>query len=229
MIRRAAQLLLIAKAPVPGRVKTRLCPPCTPEQAATLAAAALADTLAVVRATPVARRVVAFDGDPSLADLSGLEVIAQRGDGLGERLANAFAGAMCGVAGSLPTLLIGMDTPQLDVALLTSALAALDEAPAVLGMSTDGGWWALGLHDPSHAEVLADVPMSRADTGARTGAALSAKGIRWAALPELSDVDTFDDACRVAAAAPGSRFARELAALRGARPTDALSAAEAGR
>lgn len=213
---RAPQLLLIAKAPVPGRVKTRLCPPCTPDQAAALAAAALADTLAVVRATTAARRVVAFDGDPSLADLSALEVIAQRGEGLGERLANAFAEAMSGPDGSRPTLLIGMDTPQLDVALLTSALTALDEAPAVLGMATDGGWWAVGLHDPSDAAVLAEVPMSQGDTGVRTGAALSAKGIRWAALPELSDVDTFDDARRVAAAAPGTRFARELAALTGA-------------
>jgi len=215
MSRRAAQLLVIAKAPVPGRVKTRLSPPCTPEQAAALAAAALADTLDVVRATAVARRVVAFDGDPALADLSGLEVIAQRGDGLGQRLANAFAQAMSGPDGDRPTLLVGMDTPQLDVPLVTAALAALAQAPAVLGLATDGGWWALGLHDPAHAALLAGVPMSRADTGARTGAALTAEGIRWAALPELSDVDTFDDARRVAAAAPDTRFARELAALTG--------------
>src|SRR5437762_2879352 len=72
-------LAVIAKAPQPGRVKTRLCPPCTPLQAAALARAALADTLAAVRATPAPRRVLVLDG---VWAAGGLEVVAQRGDGL---------------------------------------------------------------------------------------------------------------------------------------------------
>lgn len=211
--RRDAQLLVIAKEPVPGRVKTRLCPPCTPEQAATLAAAALADTLAAVRGTPVARRVIALDGDPARLDLAGYDVLRQRGRGLGARLANAFADAMAGAHGARPTLLVGMDTPQLEPALLDAALDALLETGAVLGLATDGGWWALGVTDPTTPAVLAAVPMSRTDTGRKTAAALSAKGIRFAELPELTDVDTIDDAWSVAARAPRSGFATALSAL----------------
>lgn len=206
--------MVIAKAPVPGQVKTRLSPPFSPEAAARLAAAALADTLAAVRATPVRRRVVAWDGDPGLADLAGLDVLPQRGAGLGQRLAHAFADAAAGPGAGLPTLLVGMDTPQLTPELLEHAFDVVSGADAALGPAPDGGWWALALHDPAYAAVLADVPMSLADTCARTERALTGQGIRLALLPELSDVDTFDDALAVAAQAPNSTFARELATLR---------------
>ena len=111
-----AALLVIAKDPRPGHCKTRLCPPCRPEQAAQLAAAALADTLAVVAATPAARRVLVLDGDPARWRGAGLEIVPQHGDGLAQRLANAFAD----VGG--PALLVGMDTPQLSAELLTDGL-----------------------------------------------------------------------------------------------------------
>src|SRR5215208_6714786 len=75
-------LLVIAKAPVPGRVKTRLSPPCTPEQAATLAAAALRDTLEAAAASRRARRLVlALDGSAPSWLPPGIEVIPQRGPG----------------------------------------------------------------------------------------------------------------------------------------------------
>ncbi|HEV2820151.1 MAG TPA: DUF2064 domain-containing protein, partial [Solirubrobacteraceae bacterium] len=102
----APALAVIAKAPVAGRVKTRLCPPCTPQQAAALAAAALSDTLAAVAATPTHRRVLVLEGERGDWVPEGFEVIPQRGDGLAERLADAFA-----TIGE-PTLLVGMDTPQ---------------------------------------------------------------------------------------------------------------------
>ncbi|MGI8692838.1 MAG: TIGR04282 family arsenosugar biosynthesis glycosyltransferase [Geodermatophilaceae bacterium] len=209
----AGQIVVIAKAPVPGRVKTRLSPPCSPEQAARLAAAALADTLAAVRAAPVRRRVIAFDGDPLLADLGGFDVLEQRGAGLGPRLANAFVDAATGPGAGLPTLLVGMDTPQLTVDLLIHALDVVSSADAALGHAPDGGWWGLALTDPAAAAVLADVPMSEGDTGALTELALRRQGIRLALLPELPDVDTFDDALAVARQAPDSRFARELATI----------------
>ena len=79
----AAALLVIAKQPVPGRVKTRLCPPCTPDQAAALAEASLLDTLAAVAATPASRRVLVFEGDPEPWCPAGFDTFAQRGDGLG--------------------------------------------------------------------------------------------------------------------------------------------------
>jgi len=210
---RDAQIVIIAKAPVPGRVKTRLSPPCSPEQASQLAAAALADTLAAVRTTPARRRVVAFDGDPQLADLRGFDVIPQRGGHLGERLAHAFADAAAGPGAGLSTVLVGMDTPQVTPELLTQALDALSSADAALGLAADGGWWVLALGDPAYAAVLADVPMSADDTGVRTQQALTGQGIRLALLPELSDVDTFEDAQQVADQVPHSLFARVFAAV----------------
>ena len=200
-----AQLLVMAKTPVPGRVKTRLCPPCTPWQAARIAAAALEDTLDAVTATPAAARVLVVDGD--LPAPRGWDRVVQRGDGLGERLAHAYADtAVPGRA----SLLIGMDTPQAGPGLLGDAATRLtaDGADAVLGLAADGGWWALGLRDPAHANVLRDIPMSTAGTGAFTLAALERRGLRVTALPVLTDVDTAADAYAVAALCPpDSRFA----------------------
>ncbi|WIM93055.1 TIGR04282 family arsenosugar biosynthesis glycosyltransferase [Actinoplanes oblitus] len=203
------QLLVMAKAPVPGRVKTRLCPPCTPEQAAAIAAAALADTLETAGRVPARRRVLVVDGSHPVPP--GWTGMAQRGGGLGERLAYAFADtALPGV----PALLIGMDTPQVTAELLVAAATTLDRAGAVLGPAEDGGWWALGLSDPADAAVLTGVPMSMPDTGARTLAALRGRGVRPAPLPELRDVDTAADAVAVAAQCrAGARFRQAVARM----------------
>ncbi len=88
------QLLVLAKAPVSGRVKTRLCPPFLPNEAAELAAAALADVLDAVRAAPAARRVLVLDGDPDLVDTRGFHVVPQVVGALDVRLAAAFAAAL---------------------------------------------------------------------------------------------------------------------------------------
>jgi uncharacterized protein len=196
------QLLVIAKAPVPGRVKTRLCPPCTPGQAAAVAAAALADTLAVAAATPAARHTIVLCGQ--YEPPPGWHLVPQRGDGLAERLANGFADTAEPGIGSL---LIGMDTPQVSAALLGTMAAGLEDADAVLGPAHDGGWWALALRDPSHAEALLTVPMSTADTGAATTAALRARGLRVALAAPLRDVDTARDAWEVAGQHPDGKFA----------------------
>jgi uncharacterized protein len=146
----------MAKEPVPGRVKTRLVPPCTPRQAAALAEAALADTLHAVLAAPARRRVLVLDGEPGPWLPPGFDVVPQCGGSLDERLAAAFAA----VPG--PALLIGMDTPQ-----LTPALLAVDweAADAWFGPAADGGFWGLGLRRPDGA-LVRGVPMSTADTGA---------------------------------------------------------------
>jgi uncharacterized protein len=200
-----AALLVIAKAPLPGQVKTRLCPPCTPEQAARLARAALEDTLAAGAAV-VARRVLVLDGTPGAWLPGGWEVIPQRGDGLAGRLAAAFADA------GAPAFLVGMDTPQVTPALLRAGVAALDEADAAFGPADDGGYWAIGLreHDPA---VFERVPMSRVYTGAVQRARLAALGLRTVDLPSLCDVDDIASARAAAAAAPDSRFAAALAEI----------------
>ena len=217
-------LLVLAKAPEPGRVKTRLCPPATFEQAADLAAAALLDTLDAVRGVRGGRTVVALTGRLAgatravelAAALHGVPTPAQRGLDLGHRIAAAHRDTAALLPG-LPVLQLGMDTPQVGPALLAEAVAPLLRrrrgCDAVLGPATDGGWWALGLRDPRAADLIVGVPTSRDDTGARTLRALRAAGLRVGLLPELTDVDTAADAETVCRAAPGTRFAAAVAAL----------------
>jgi rSAM/selenodomain-associated transferase 1 len=201
-------LVVIAKAPVPGRAKTRLCPPCTPDEAAALAAAALEDTLAAVAATPARRRVLALDGAAGAWVPPAFDVVAQPGGDLGARLGAAL------VAAGGPALVVGMDTPQLTASLLATAAETLTTpgVDAVLGPAADGGYWTIGLRAPDPA-AFAGVPMSRSHTCAAQRARLHALGLRVAWLPVLRDVDTIDDARAVAGGAPGSRFAAALAAL----------------
>ncbi|MEV8593187.1 DUF2064 domain-containing protein [Streptomyces sp. NPDC052012] len=194
-------LLVIAKEPRPGRVKTRLTPPFTPAEAADLAEAALADTLETVARTPAARRVLVLDGSPGPWLPAGIEVVPQGAGGLDERLAAAFAGC------DGPALLIGMDTPQVTPELLTVDFAGCD---AYFGPAADGGFWALGLAAPDPA-LLRGVPMSTPRTG--TAQRLRLAHLRVHELPRLRDVDTAHDAALVAATAPGSRFATRLTRL----------------
>ncbi|MET8804065.1 DUF2064 domain-containing protein [Streptomyces sp. NPDC004546] len=194
-------LLVIAKEPLPGRVKTRLTPPFTPEEAARLAQAALADTLHAVAAAPATRRVLVLDGTPGDWLPAGFEVRPQCAGGLDQRLADAFAHC------SGPALLIGMDTPQVTPRLLTVDFAGCD---AYYGPAEDGGFWALGLAEPDPA-LLRGVPMSTPVTGAVQRERLLAAGLRVRELPRLRDVDTVADAHAVAALAPRGRFAAQLA------------------
>jgi hypothetical protein len=208
----ACQVVVIAKEPVPGRVKTRLTPPFSPAEAAALAEAALADTLAAVAATPVSRRILALEGAAGDWLPPGFDLVRQRGGGLDERIAAAFADAHAALP--LPMLLIGMDTPQVTPELLAEAAATLvcGEADAVFGPAADGGFWLLGLHGPDRS-LLAGVPMSRPDTGRRQLDRLTAAGLRVAAMPELTDVDTVREAELVSRAVPDSAFAAAFGAM----------------
>ncbi|MFB7591081.1 DUF2064 domain-containing protein [Streptomyces sp. NPDC056169] len=198
-------LLVIAKQPLPGRVKTRLTPPFTPEEAASLAEAALADTLAAAARVPAERHVLVLDGEPGPWLPSGFEVLPQVAGGLDVRLAAAFA------ACTGPALLIGMDTPQVTPDVLAPALC-WEAHDAWFGPAVDGGFWALGLASPSPA-LLLGVPMSAPDTGAVQYRRLRAAGLRIGGLPVLRDVDTAEDARLVAAESPGTRFAARHSAL----------------
>lgn len=202
-------VMVMAKAPVAGRVKTRLCPPCTPSQAAALAEAALADTLEAVARSGARRRVVALDGPPGPWLPPGFEVFAQCRGGLGERLAHAWAAVGDG------GVQIGMDTPQVTAPLLDHALGVLDERPAALGPAADGGWWAIGLRRPDPA-AFHGVPMSTAHTCRLQAARLRALGLAVTTLPTLVDVDTVADLGAVEANAPLCRtthVARHLGLL----------------
>jgi glycosyltransferase A (GT-A) superfamily protein (DUF2064 family) len=206
-------LLVVAKAPVPGRAKTRLAATVGEQVAAEIAAAALLDTLDAVAAAAVAARVVAFTGELGAAAdgaeirrrLMSFTVIPQRGNDFANRLANAHADA----ADGYPVLQIGMDTPQVTAELLVDCGQRLRKAPAVLGFARDGGWWALGVRSPESAECLRDVPMSQPDTGMRTLKALNSNGIEVSLLEELTDFDVVDDVAAVREnCRPASRFTR---------------------
>ncbi|TLS46854.1 DUF2064 domain-containing protein [Streptomyces montanus] len=197
-------LLVIAKEPRPGRVKTRLTPPFTPREAAALAEAALADTLRAVAAAPASRRVLVLEGRAGPWLPPGFDVVPQCAGGLDERLAAAFAGC------DGPALLIGMDTPQVTPDLLTVDFAGCD---AYFGPAEDGGFWALGLAEPD-PELVRGIPMSTPATGAAQRDRLVAAGLRVRDAAVLRDVDTAADAEAVAASSPRGRFAEELARVR---------------
>jgi uncharacterized protein len=200
-------LLVVAKAPVAGLAKTRVAKTVGDELAADLAAAALLDTLdaAIALGWPL---VVAMTGDLTRAaraeeiaqQLDRTEVIEQRGEGLGERLANAHADADSGHG----VVQVGMDTPQLTVEDLFAAGRLVADGKRVVGPAEDGGWWLLGLADPAEAAALKDVPMSQADTGELTEAALAGPVEH---LRTLRDMDTWDDAVAIAQDIPISRLA----------------------
>ena len=202
-------LIVIAKEPLPGRVKTRLTPPLAAEEAAALAEAALADTLDAVARAAASERVLALDGAPGPWLPDGFEVIEQARGGLADRLAAAFAY----VAG--PALLVGMDTPQLTAAAIDRSSAALMDAgvDAVLGPADDGGYWAIGLRRAVPG-AFTGVPMSSADTCARQRERLDELGLRVAELEPMQDVDTIDDAREVASLCPSRRFGALFRSLR---------------
>lgn len=198
-------MTIIAKAPVAGRAKTRLCSPCTPDEAAEVAAAALADTIEAVDALATRlsfRRVLLLDGATPSWVPSDYDVIAQRGDGLGERLRNGFADLGPGV-------IIGMETPHV-VRLLGEALATLARDVDVIGPATDGGYWMIGLGSTSASidrlpAIFDGVPMSTPQTGEVQIERLRAGGRPVETLVIARDLDTYDDLVEVATS---GRFGR---------------------
>lgn len=209
--RAAARALVVAKAPVPGEVKTRLALGVGGQAAADLAAAALLDTVETCASAFGARRCVlaisgdlasAARGDECVAAVAGWTIVAQRGQGLAERLAHAHEDAGAG-----PVVQVGMDTPQVTADDLRRAAAALDDHDAVLGPAEDGGWWVLAVRAASSASALREVEMSTTTTYADTRSALTGRGLRVAVTRVLRDVDTVRDASAIAAASPRTRFA----------------------
>lgn len=222
-------LLLVAKAPRPGAVKTRLAAEVGAVGAARVAAAALLDSLETADAV-FRHRVLALAGDLSETGELGADytdalneavrgwiVLPQRDGGFGVRLAGAHADAAAAhplPGPRRPVLQIGMDTPQVGRGLLHACARQLadPDLDAVLGLAEDGGWWVCGTTDPGQAEVLTEVPMSRADTGARTLAALQ-RSYRVGLVPRLADLDDLADARGIAADHPGLRTSAELRVL----------------
>jgi uncharacterized protein len=232
-------IIVVAKAPIPGRVKTRLAADLGVDGerlAADLAAAALLDTLRLAQewvdnrvarssARGAAKRtrgvlLCALDGDLSRAaradqlarQLKGWVVRDQRGSGLAARIAHAHLDFA--EASTAASVQIGMDTPQLTFAHLDSLVAKLTNCQAALGPANDGGWWALALRDSRDAARLIGVPMSSGTTGAATAATLQDYGLSVGWSEPATDVDTLADLAEVVQECrPDSCFAQVANAL----------------
>lgn len=213
------RMLVMAKAPLPGTVKTRLGASIGMERAADLAAAALLDTIdaaAGASADPVwvalAGSLAGAARESELREaLEGCVVLAQRGAGFGDRLVAAHRDAAGAGGADRVVVQVGMDTPQVRAEDLAEVAAASGTGTAVLGPAEDGGWWALGLTGAAGAEVLGSVPMSTSETGRVTREALLAAGLRVTEVGSMRDADTASDAALIAAGAPWTRFARAWA------------------
>lgn len=195
-------ITVIAKQPIPGKVKTRLCPPLTAEQAAQIAAACLHDTFEAVRTCADqhddVRPVALIDGEAGPWIPAGFEVVHQQGDGLGERLANGFDELG-------PGLIVGMDTPSAG-RYLNAAIAAVREGNDAIGMTHDGGYWGLALATPDPA-VFTGVAMSSDHTGADQFARMQQLGRTVSVMPTVHDLDRFEDIAPIVADLPASRLA----------------------
>ena len=189
------RLVIFAKAPQPGSVKTRLIPALGAEGAATLAHRLLTHTLQQALAATVGEVELCMNPMPS--DPAWLGVAIQRsvqqtaqGDGdLGERMARAVARiAARGSSPNTSVLLIGTDCPMLTARLLTQAAQQLERNDAVLLAAHDGGYVLLGLKSPC-PELFEDMPWSTSVVAAETMRRMAKLKLRFWQGPTLHDID----------------------------------------
>ena len=201
-------LILFAKAPIPGQVKTRLCPPLTPDEAASLHGSVVLDMLERSRLpTPTLPlqggrdgrgldRFVACAPSPDhvffkiLEERHGVRLIAQIGDDLGARMARAFADVFA--LGYRQVLVVGTDLPTLPGSVFGEAVTLLAAHDVVLGPALDGGYYLIGLRKPS-PELFAGIPWSTDRVLPLTQQKAAALRLSTALLPVRRDIDTIDD------------------------------------
>jgi uncharacterized protein len=184
-------LLVVAKRPAPGRTKTRLTPPLSPEQAAALYECFLRDTLDLVRRLPGVTPAIAYLPAEERAYFEALapdfELVLQEGDALGERLDSAVTRLL--TAGYQHVAIMNSDGPSLPLACLIGAFDALaGGADVVLGPCDDGGYYLIGLKQPA-PRLLREVRMSTPDVLADTLAIAAEEGLSVELLPAWYDVD----------------------------------------
>lgn len=207
---------VMAKAPIPGRVKTRLTPPLSPEHAAELNKAFLRDTMENLQAAAEeaggAECVVSYTPVGEEARFAGILpertlLVPQRGDGFGERL--LFTAADLLACGFSAVCLIDSDSPTVPTAEFARAARVLREAErsAVLGRSDDGGYYLLGLRG-LHPELFARIDWSTERVGAQTAERAREAGLALVELAAWYDVDDARTLARLRAelAGPGPGY-----------------------
>lgn len=211
-----AALILFAKAPIPGQVKTRLCPPLTPDEAASLHGSFVLDaiersTFDVRRSNRYAERsrrsleprtsnfvdlFVACAPSANhvffkiIAERHGVHLLDQVGEDLGARMDQAFRAIFA--RGYQRVLVVGTDLPSLPGACYTQAFTLLADHDLVLGPSLDGGYYLIGLRRPA-PELFVGMPWSTDRVFALTRAKAEALGLKTGLLPTWRDVDTIED------------------------------------
>jgi rSAM/selenodomain-associated transferase 1 len=199
--RAEAVLVLFAKAPIPGQVKTRLCPPLTPDEAASLHGSFVLDSLerskaAIQQQKLSLDRVLACAPSAShvffkiLGERHGVRLIDQVGDDLGARMDQAASTLFA--EGYRRVLIVGTDLPSLPLSIYRDALAQLDRLPIVLGPALDGGYYLLGLTRPT-PELFHQIPWSTAEVLKATVARAETAGLTVGQLQPWRDVDTIED------------------------------------
>ncbi|MGD2040739.1 MAG: TIGR04282 family arsenosugar biosynthesis glycosyltransferase [Anaerolineae bacterium] len=192
-------LIVVAKEPVPGRTKTRLCPPFTPAAAAEFYRCLLLDTLALMQQLDTTDHSIAYtpasarDYFARLAP-NGFRLVPQVGGDLGQRLANALGYHFD--LGYQRVVIMNSDGPTLPASYLESAFSGLDQADITLGMGHDGGYYLIGMKE-LHAKVFNDIDWSTERVIPQTLANCRCSGLSVQALPEWYDVDVEADLKRL--------------------------------
>lgn len=182
-------LIVVAKRPAPGKTKTRLCPPLTPELASALYESFLFDTLDQMRQVTNSHHVIAYlDEQDYFQRLApDFELIPQEGDDLGERLDHALTSYLS--RGYERVVIMDSDSPTLPPHYLSQAFDVLsDGADVVLGPCDDGGYYLIGIKRPA-PRLLREVHMSTPTVAAETIALAKEEGLKLISLPTWYDVD----------------------------------------
>jgi len=203
---------IMAKAPWPGAVKTRLCPPLLAAEAAELYRCFLVDKISAVQALVGARPVVAFTPDEAQAEFAALApdftLVPQRGPDLGARLYATLASLL--EAGHPGAIAVDSDTPTLPREFLQQAIDCLSRPgpDVVLGPTDDGGYYLIGVR-AAHRALFDGVPWSTSAVLEITLRQAAAAGLQTVCMPAWFDVDTPDDLRRLETVLDGSPPAKE--------------------
>lgn len=192
-------LLVVAKRPAPGRTKTRLTPPLSPQQACALYECFLKDTLDLVRKIPSVQPVIAYLPAQEKTYFNKLapdfELLEQAGSDLGSRLDHALTQYLARGYGKV--VIMNSDGPTLPPRYLEMAFETLEgEVDVVLGPCDDGGYYLIGLKQPA-PRLLSDVPMSTSHVTADTLTLAEEMGLQATLLPCWYDVDDVDSLARL--------------------------------
>ena len=197
----SAALVMFAKAPIPGQVKTRLSPDLTADEAATLHGSFVLDTLERTKAAaskfnlPIDRFLACAPSSSHvffriMEARHGVTLLDQQGDDLGARMHDIFDRLFA--QGYQQICLVGTDVPSLPLPHYRDALRALSQHDLVIGPARDGGYYLIGLTRP-HPELFINIPWSTNRVMDLTQQKAVAAGLKIAILPTWSDVDTVDD------------------------------------